>query len=153
MRQVLKSASSGMGRRGRSTQKKAISRSMVSRQCSSRPTEWWWQRWSEPHPSVSFHCGVSGRAVLVVVRGPGLGPSAWFFHGFRLSLRQELTAAGLQNDEYPCCSVLTLVGRLSVCLKPEAGGEEHPAKMHRILFSVQILCSLARIFGRSLFCL
>lgn len=38
-------------------------------------------------------------------------------------------------DEYLCCFMLALVGRLSVCLKHEAGGEECPAKMHGFLFS------------------
>lgn len=47
----------------------------------------------------------------------------------------EMTATSLQKVEYLCCSMLTLVGRLSVCLKHEAGGEECPAKMHGGLFS------------------
>lgn len=50
---------------------------------------------------LAFHSGVSGRAMPVVGQKPGLRPSAWFFHGFRLSLQQELRAAVLQKDEYP----------------------------------------------------
>lgn len=38
---------------GRSTQKKAA-RSTIARQCHSLLREWLWQRWSEPHSSVSF---------------------------------------------------------------------------------------------------
>lgn len=61
--------------------------------------------------------------------------TAWFFCGFKLSCQQELTAAGLQKDECPCCLMLTLIGRLSLCIKHEARGEEHPAEVHGVLFS------------------
>lgn len=44
-------------------------------------------------------------------------------------------AEGLQKGEYLGCSMLTLIGRLSVCLKHEAGGEACPAKMHGVFFS------------------
>lgn len=53
MLQVLKSARADRGEGGRSTQKKAA-KSMIARQCPSLLREWLWQRWSEPHPSVSF---------------------------------------------------------------------------------------------------